>query len=222
MINELYLPIPIRRIAYNKGKYFTINEIEAIGSLYPFMSNNEIGKQFGRSASSIKNLSNKYGWIKNNEYLKSKPGCFKKGGKGWNKGIKKYMGANKTSFHTGHVPSNFKKEGTISLRYHLGAGISYKYIKANKKWILLHRYNWVQKYGKIPIGMVIAFKDKNTDNCDVENLMLISRQENLKRNLNREKAIEKMKLLWRKEKLRFNYGLKPITGFGKLLNNNAK
>lgn len=34
----------------------------------------------------------------------------------------------------------------------------------------------------IPLGMVVAFRDRNTLNCDIENLYLLSKKENMLRN----------------------------------------
>ena len=56
--------------------------------------------------------------------------------------------------------------------------------------------------------MIIAFKDGNQLNCELENLEMISRIENMKRNINRQKASESIKATWDIEKLRVKY-LRP-------------
>lgn len=45
------------------------------------------------------------------------------------------------------------------------------------KWQMLHAYIWEHKHGEIPKGHCVIFKDKNTLNTRLDNLMLISRVE---------------------------------------------
>jgi hypothetical protein len=47
------------------------------------------------------------------------------------------------------------------------------------KWKEKHRYIWEQAHGKIPEGMIIIFLDKNRQNCDLENLAMVSRAEEI-------------------------------------------
>jgi hypothetical protein len=41
---------------------------------------------------------------------------------------------------------------------------------------------WIKKHGPIPKGIVVRFKDGDHLNCNIENLEMISRKENLLRN----------------------------------------
>ena len=45
------------------------------------------------------------------------------------------------------------------------------------EWKMLHAYIWEHKHGKIPKGYCVIFKDKNTLNMSLDNLMLVSRNE---------------------------------------------
>ena len=105
-------------------------------------------------------------------------GCFKKGSIPANKGTKGLTGANKTSFAKGNVPANTRKVGTISTRKDKN-GNSYMHIKVAEpnKWQMLHVYIWENRYGKIPKGYCVIFKDKDTLNPRLDNLMLVSRAE---------------------------------------------
>lgn len=105
-------------------------------------------------------------------------GCFKKGNIPVNKGKKGLTGANKTSFAKGNIPANTKRAGTISTRKDKNGSL-YMHIKIAEpnKWKMLHVYIWEQKYGKIPKGYCVIFKDKNTLNTRLDNLMLVSRAE---------------------------------------------
>lgn len=87
-----------------------------------------------------------------------------------------------TFFTKGHVPHNAKYDGHVSVRKDT-SGRPYKYIRISKSKVeLMHRHLWEQQYGKIPEGYVVSFKDRNSLNCEIENLELISREENMKRN----------------------------------------
>lgn len=105
-------------------------------------------------------------------------GMFKKGSIPANKGTKGLKGANKKSFKPGHKPMQTKKVGSISARKDKN-GCFYMHIKIAEpnKWQLLHVYIWECKHGKIPKGYCVIFKDKNTLNTRLDNLMLVSRAE---------------------------------------------
>lgn len=105
-------------------------------------------------------------------------GCFQKGSTPCNKGTKGLMKVNKTSFKKGEIPHNTKGVGSISKRKDKN-GHTYMLIKIDEpnKWQMLHAYIWEHKHGKIPKGFCVVFKDKNTLNMSLDNLMLVSRNE---------------------------------------------
>ena len=105
-------------------------------------------------------------------------GCFKKGSIPVNKGKKGIMKANKTSFSLGNRPLNTRKVGSISTRRDKNGSL-YMHIKIAepRKWQMLHVYIYESKHGKIPKGYCVIFKDKNTLNTRLDNLMLVSRDE---------------------------------------------
>ncbi len=105
-------------------------------------------------------------------------GCFKKGSIPANKGKKGLTGANKTSFAKGNVPLSTRKVGTISTRKDKNER-PYMHIKVAEpnKWQMLHVYIWETKHGKIPKDYCVIFKDKDTLNPRLDNLMLVSRAE---------------------------------------------
>lgn len=49
-------------------------------------------------------------------------------------------------------------------------------------WPLYNRHLWEQHHGPIPPSHIVAFKDGNRANCAIENLELISRADNARRN----------------------------------------
>lgn len=117
----------------------------------------------------------------------------KKGSKPLNKGKKwdDFMSkeaqerSRTTTFKKGHLPKNTLRDKVITIRYdHKNrGGAAYKYIRISLgKWMPLHKYYWEEKHGPIPAGHCLWFKDGNSLNCDLSNLELITRGENLARN----------------------------------------
>ena len=87
-----------------------------------------------------------------------------------------------TMFKKGNKPHNTKPNGTINIRADT-QGRLYQYIKIkDSHWELLQRYVWTQAHGEIPAGSVVIFLDGNYLNCELNNLQVISRRENMARN----------------------------------------
>ena len=87
-----------------------------------------------------------------------------------------------TMFKRGNKPHNTKPNGTINIRADK-TGRFYQYIKIKDcHWELLQRHVWTQANGEIPQGSVVIFLDGNYLNCDISNLQVISRRENMARN----------------------------------------
>lgn len=105
-------------------------------------------------------------------------GRFKKGSIPINKGKKGLTKANITSFSPGNRPMQTKKVGSISTRKDKNGNL-YMHIKIAEpnKWQMLHVYIYEHKHGKIPKGHCVIFKDKNTLNTRLDNLMLVTRDE---------------------------------------------
>lgn len=115
---------------------------------------------------------------------------YKKGRVPENKGLKQkdYMSAEAiqrtkaTRFKKGITPPNTLYDGAISRRKDKNGKV-YKYIRVSKSnWKLLHQKVWEETNGKIPSGKVLWFKDGNSENCTLENLELITREESMYRN----------------------------------------
>ena len=109
-------------------------------------------------------------------------GQFKKYQEPWNKGLKGYMGANKTSFKKGTIPPNYKPIGTE--RFTKDGYIEVK-VKDPNVWELKHRYIYKKHHGEIPNGYNVIFADKNISNFDIDNLILVSKAEMLILNKNK-------------------------------------
>jgi hypothetical protein len=87
-----------------------------------------------------------------------------------------------TMFKKGNKPHNTKPNGTINIRAD-SSGRFYQYIKIkDSHWELLQRHVWTKANGEIPRGSVVIFLDSNYLNCELNNLQVISRKENMARN----------------------------------------
>lgn len=163
---------------------------------------------------------------------RSKVGQFRKGHKPFNAGRKQedYMSeegvasSSRTRFRKGECrqdnPQN-RKPGYECLRTEKGR--SYWWIKPHdgRRMMPKHRYIWEQAHGPIPKGWCVMFKDKDTTNCDLGNLYIISRGAQLRKNYDalpeerkaacRAKIQEKRNKSIRADKLRLRWGLQPLT-----------
>lgn len=101
-------------------------------------------------------------------------GQFVKGHIPFNKDTKGLTGTNKSSFKKGHRPHNFQPIGTEA--FTKDGYIKVK-IAEPAKWQLKHRIIWEKHNGPVPKDHVIKFIDDNKQNCDIDNLMIISTQE---------------------------------------------
>lgn len=90
-----------------------------------------------------------------------------------------------SAFKKGNVPHNTLTDNTITTRrdFKYRGGAEYKWIRIKQgKWEMLHLHTWVKHNGPIPAGYCIRFKDGNTLNCDITNLEMITKAENMLRN----------------------------------------
>lgn len=110
-------------------------------------------------------------------------GRFQKGHVPVNKGVKGvvYEGCKKTWFKKGHVPKNHRPLG--SERINVDGYTEIKVAEPNK-WRLKHNVIWEEHNGTIPKGYVVIFGDRNPLNLDINNLILVSRQQLLTLNIN--------------------------------------
>ena len=169
---------------------------DIIRERYPFEPTKKIADDLGLSESSVYNRAFAMGIKKDPKYLRSTqypPGYlggkatqFKKGHAPANKGQKMstevYQKVAHTMFKKGSKPMNTQPVGTIHQRKDTG-GKMYQYIKlADCKWQLLNRYTWEMHNGPIPKGMVVVYKDGNYLNNDINNLLMITKKENMARN----------------------------------------
>lgn len=119
-------------------------------------------------------------------------GWFQKGRAPGNKGkkLEEYVGAERaeeirkrisaTQFKKGERPMNELPVGSIVINSD-GYKLRKKQMEGSQweRWEFLHRAIWEEHNGPIPEGMMVSFRDSNKLNCDIDNLMLITKGENI-------------------------------------------
>ena len=100
-------------------------------------------------------------------------GRFEKGCVSHNKG-KKFPGkVSSTSFRNGDRPHNTLPIGAERVR----EGYGWVKVAEPNQWRQKHILIWEAAYGEIPKGHAIVFADQNRLNFDLDNLVLVSREE---------------------------------------------
>lgn len=88
-----------------------------------------------------------------------------------------------TMFKKGGQPANTKYDGCIVTRKAKRGERPYQWIRiAKKQWKMLHVHVWENKYGPVPKGHVVIFRNKNTLDCRLRNLKLVTRAEHMQNN----------------------------------------
>lgn len=157
--------------------FYSVEEIEYLREI-----------SYGRSSKEIAEMYNgKFGLNINEKVLSStrkrygittgRTGHFKKGQESWNKGIKGYMGANKTSFKKGNIPPNRVPIGTERLSKDGYIEVKIQDGKLNRNWKFKHVLIWEEHNGPVPDGNCIIFGDGNNRNFELDNLICVSRQQ---------------------------------------------
>jgi len=174
----------------NRVRLFTPEQVEFLKIHYR-----------GRSVAELKDVFNdRFGTdmirkqirtaVNNRGITSGRTGQFPKGNAPWNKDTKGMglTGANKTSFKKGNVPANCKPVGSERIDKD-----GYIYIKIKEtdpytgfptRYKLKHVHIWEKANGPVSEGMCLIFKNGNTQDCNPENLALVSRLELLRLNQN--------------------------------------
>jgi hypothetical protein len=169
-------------------KKFTPEEDQFIRDMYLTMPIKRIARLMGRAEGSVMGRFKRIGLTLPTEVAAARIAAsrFQKGtppankGKGMTKEIREKV--SRTWFPKGNLPHNTKADGIIVGRVDK-SGRRYLYIRITKsKWDLYHRYLWQQHYGEIPAGKLVVFKDGNSENCEIDNLELIDKHQNMMRN----------------------------------------
>ena len=181
-----------------KRRRYTDWEVKELMRWYCKIPVRAMARRLNRSEAGVCSKARKLGLRRCN------PGMFKKGHKPWNTGLRGIRVGGNTKFKKGHIPYHKKSDNTIVTRKE--KNIEVNYIKLKGVWVKYSRYIWNRHYGNIKKGYVVRHKDGNSLNDDINNLEVISMAENMKRNINNDKRLERLKQGKRMQVLRRVYG----------------
>jgi len=197
-------------------KLWLPDEVRYLEKSYPDVPMVQMVSFLNRSASKISNKANSLGLKRSESFFESehsgrikkgevigKETQFSKGIAGWNKGKKQseYMKPEEiektkaTRFQKGLVPHNLKpigyeritRDGYIEVKVR-----DSKTDSKNKNFELKHRIIWQQHHGEIPEGMNVEFvAGADRLNFTIDDLVLRTKAENLKKNFESDDAIVK-------------------------------
>ncbi len=89
-----------------------------------------------------------------------------------------------TQFKKGHRSQNSVLVGTVKKRDDGYLWIKWQDFRGRQNWKQLHRYIWELANGEMPKGYLVVFKDNNREHIALDNLELISMQQNVRMNQN--------------------------------------
>ena len=176
--------------AWRKGAFSP--EIDALLRLkYADYANAELEAETGLSSSAIAHRGGVLGLKKTAASISRAArdshtphtGLFTKGFVPWNKGIKGYsVKHGRHHFQPGTVPSTWVPVGTERwTQPPKSKPDAPRYLKRKvaepNRWAMAHRWLWEQHNGPIPKGYIVLFRDGDTTNIAIENLMCITRQD---------------------------------------------
>lgn len=160
-------------------KHYTTAQIQFLRDNYPELSRKELTAAFNTEFEEARELSSIVAACKNKKITSGRTGCFVKGEQPWNTGTVGICKPNSGTFKKGNRPVNWKPVG------HQRTGTDgYVMVKVEEpnKFRLKHQLTWEQNHGDIPEGMVLWFIDGDRSNCELSNLELIKKTEQMRRN----------------------------------------
>lgn len=180
-----------------KRRFFTWEEVELLRELYPRTAGAVLARRFKRPLTSIYMAANRYGIRKDPEFFvqlgrrmanhpharahRFPPGHVpaNKGQKGWQAGGR----SRETQFKRGSV-SRWSPElyAIGTLRLNADGYVDMKVREGLRGWRAFHVILWEDARGPVPKGFCLRFKDGDRLNIGLDNLELISRADNMRRN----------------------------------------
>ena len=175
---------------------WTPEQLRMLRARYPNTRTEDLARDIGRSTQSCYIKARALGIKKSADYLAGPDACrlrrdtnpgiqtrFHKGQQPWNKGSHYVAGGRsaETRFRPGSTPANRLPVGHIRLNSE--GYLDIKVAEGRRQWVPLHRWNWLQAHGSLPgPDLVVIFRDGDRMNCDIGNLALITRRDNMARN----------------------------------------
>lgn len=164
----------------SKFKPYTAEQIEWLRVNYPRMDRYSMAEAFNKDFNDDRTVEALVAACKNRKIRSGRDSRFKKGHRTWNTGTKGLVKPNSGCFQKGNQPQNHTPVGHE--RIDSQHGYIWKKVAEPNKFRLKHQLVWEKHNGVIPKGMVLWFIDGNRQNCVIENLELIKKTEQIRRN----------------------------------------
>ena len=186
-----------------KRTKWTTEQDNKLRELYPRTLTRDIAKELGLRICQVQNRAYTLKLNKDKDFLVEvsrqvaldpnhggRKTQFKKGSKPPNKGKKReeFLSAEaiervkQTQFQKGNKPANWRPLGSERITRDGYIEVKVRDKQGNRNWELKHRWIYIQNFGLIPKNHVVVFKNGNITNFELNNLELISKEENMKRN----------------------------------------
>lgn len=174
-----------RRVGY---RHWTLADDKRLTELYRDHKLADIAEKMGRSISSVANRRTKLGLSRTPEQqARIGNGRFSPGQTPWNAGLKGWQAGGRsreTQFKPGVKPSNTWRP--IGAERTSKDGILYRKVAdtgiKRDDWKAVHVLVWEEHNGPLPDGRIVIFKDGNRENFEPNNLLALTRAENMRRN----------------------------------------
>lgn len=201
-INNRAAALHLRKhAAASMRRRWTADEDAALRACYADTLSEDIARRFGRRLSSVHNRAGKLGLHKSAAFVAdaardrirreghgARAHQFKKGIVPANKGTRRPGWGpgrmKETQFKKGQSGHNWRPVGATRLcdGYVYRKTSDIRCVLWTRNWRLEHFLVWEAANGPVPRGYALAFKDRDRLNTTLENLELITRAENMRRN----------------------------------------
>jgi hypothetical protein len=181
------------------GRPWTESELKTLRAEYSDTPAKTIAEKLGRSLQAVYGQAKKFGLEKSPEFLSSPDagriqpgerrgtsGEFAKGHQPWNTGLKGWTAggqAEQTRFRSGNRPHNWKPIGSERITH--DGYVQRKMTDTGyppRDWRGVHILMWEEHNGPVPQGHVVVFRNGDNRDFRLENLELITKAENMRRN----------------------------------------
>ena len=169
-----------------KNRIFTPEQIEFIGGHYAGRSLADLTDLFNRRFKTRMTRRQIRSAVHNRGIVSGRTGRFEKSFRPHNKGIKGWQAGGRsaeTRFKPGRRPHTWVPVGSERV---VKGGILQRKISDTgyppRDWKSVHGLLWEEHHGPIPKGHLVIFRNGDINDIRIENLELVSRPENMRRN----------------------------------------
>ena len=217
----------------NKSRRWTRWEVDFLVKNYATRTSDDIAGWVHRSPGAVQSKAFCLGLRKSDDFMAehTSRGWYKPGHRSHNKGRSQseWMSEQgreisaRTQFQPGTQRPNsptFRQPGYECVRNEKGVKIIWIKPFDGRRMMPKHRWLWEQAHGAIPKGYNVQFKDGDTLNCVLDNLYLISRREQVRKNYDgqpaerkaetRRKINETRNNNIRRDRIRLRWGMETV------------